>query len=214
MPNPNYAKSDTTISIPLKLTASIKEYENKPDQDIWSAFNKGDELAFNYIYRMYASPMFQFGAQISNDEYILQDCIQNIFIYLRRKRGGLSKVQNIKAYLFKILQRELIRKINREKGTSYDTRNLGEAFFPIEISHETKLIQDEFDEEKKKLVEEALDQLTVRQRQAILLLYEEGMSYKEVAEVMELNEVKSARKIIYRALASLRVLLKNRKQTI
>ena len=53
--------------------------------------------------------------------------------------------------------------------------------------------------------------MTVRQRQAILLLYEEGMGYKEISEVMELNEVKSARKIIYRALASLRILLKDRK---
>src|SRR5690606_624756 len=102
IPNPKYAQSDSAVALPLKLSLSIKQFENKTDADIWNAFNKGDELAFNYIYRMYASPMYQFGAQISKDEFILQDCIQNIFIDLRRKRGGLSKVQNIKAYLFKI----------------------------------------------------------------------------------------------------------------
>jgi RNA polymerase sigma-70 factor (ECF subfamily) len=192
MPSPKYTQSKQATILPLKHSESLKHYENKPDSDIWRAFNKGDELAFNYIYRRYASVMFQYGAQISRDEYILQDCIQNIFIDLRRKRGSLSEVQSIKAYLFKILQRELIRKINREKGTAYSAQDLNERFFSIEVSHETKLIQHEFEMEKKQLIKGALNQLTVRQRQAILLLYEEGMSYKEIAEVMELNEVKSA----------------------
>ena len=208
MPSPKITQSKQATILPLKHSESIKHYENKQDPDIWRAFNGGDELAFNYIYRMYASVMFQYGAQISRDECIIQDCIQNIFIDLRRKRGSLSEVQSIKAYLFKILQRELIRKINREKGTAYSAQDLNERFFPIEVSHETKLIQHEFETEKKQLIEGALNQLTVRQRQAILLLYEESMSYKEIAEVMELNEVKSARKIIYRALASLKALLK------
>jgi RNA polymerase sigma-70 factor (ECF subfamily) len=208
MPSPKFTQPKQATILPLKHAESIKQYENKQDLDIWRAFNKGDEPAFNYIYRMYASAMFQYGAQISRDEHMLQDCIQNIFIDLRRKRGHLSEVQSIRAYLFKILQRELIRKINREKGTAYISQDLNERFFPIEVSHETKLIQHEFEKEKKQLIEAALNQLTVRQRQAILLLYEEGMSYREIAEVMELNEAKSARKIIYRALASLKTLLK------
>jgi RNA polymerase sigma-70 factor (ECF subfamily) len=39
------------------------------------------------------------------------------------------------------------------------------------------------------------------------LLYEEGMSYKEIAVAMEFNEVKSARKLIYRSLGALKFLL-------
>lgn len=210
MPNP--ALSQDSAYLPLKHSESIKEYENKPDQDIWRAFNRGNEMAFNYIYRLYAAAMFQYGAQFSADENILQDCIQNIFIDLRRKRGGLSEVHSIRAYLFKILQREVIRSINREKGTAYNTRELDERLFPIEVSHETKLIQDEYDLERKKMIESAMKRLTARQRQAVLLLYEEGMSYKEIAEVMELNEVKSARKIIYRAMTSLKDLLKRSKR--
>jgi RNA polymerase sigma factor (sigma-70 family) len=206
MPSPKYTEHADIL--PLKHSESIKQYENKPDQDIWRAFNKGNEMAFNFIYRTYASMLLQYGAQFSRDEYILQDCIQNIFIDLRRKRGRLSEVQSIKAYLFKILQREVIRSINREKGSNYSTKGLDDNFFLVEVSHETKLIQDEYDEEKKQMIEAAMKQLTVRQRQAILLLYEEGMNYNEIAEVMELNEVKSARKIVYRALASLKVLIR------
>jgi len=202
MPTPEIAKNSNVL--PLKHSESFKEYENKSDQDIWRAFNKGSEAAFNYIYRSYAAVLYQYGTQFTKDEHILQECIQNIFISLRRKRGTLAEVSSIKAYLFKILQREVIRYINREKNTVYSSRMLHDHFFPVEVSHETKLIQDEYDTEKKKMIEKAINQLPVRQRQAILLLYEEGLSYKEIAEVMELSEVRSVRKIIYRALASLK----------
>ena len=205
MPNPRYDQYADIL--PLKHSESIKKYETKTDQDVWRAFNKGDDIAFNYIYRSYAAALFQYGTQFSKDEYILQECIQNMFIGLRRKRGSLTEVQSIKAYLFKILQREVIRCINREKHMAYSSRVLDEQFFPLEVSHETKLIQDEYDAEKKQMIEAAMNQLTVRPRQAVLLLYEEGMTYKEIAEVMVLNEVKSARKIVYRALASLKALI-------
>lgn len=208
MSNPEYTTRASISS--LKHSEWIKKYENRPDQDIWMAFNKGDETAFNYIYRIYASALFQYGGQFSKDKPLLQDCIQNIFIDLRRKRGNLSEVHSIRAYLFKIMQREVIRSINREKGSAYSARELDERFFPIEVCHETKLIQEEYNLEKKERIEAAMNQLTVRQRQAILLLYEEGMGYKEIAEVMGLNQAKSARKIIYRALAALKTLIKNK----
>jgi len=205
---PHFTEQEVTV--PLNHVESAKQYENKTDQDVWRAFNKGNEAAFNYIYRAYAGLLYQYGTQFSKDEYVLQECIQNIFIGLRRRRGYLSDIQSIKAYLFKSLQREVRRYINQERDSIYSARVLDEHLFPIEVSHETKLIQDEYDAEKKRMIEQAMNQLTVRQRQAILLLYEEGMSYKEIAEVMELNEVKSARKIIYRALASLKNLIHNK----
>ncbi|GEO21654.1 RNA polymerase sigma factor [Cyclobacterium qasimii] len=208
MQNPLLTK-DASIS-PLKHSKSVKQYESRTDMDIWSAFNKGNETAFNYIYRIYAPALFQYGGQFSKDEAMLQDCIQNIFIELRRKRGHLAEVNNIRAYLYKTMQREVVRCINREKRTSYTTCELDEGIFPIEICHETKLIQQEYEMERKEMIVAAMNQLSARQRQAILLLYEEGMNFKEITEVMEFSEVKSARKIIYRALASLKVLIKNK----
>tara|TARA_R110002124_G_scaffold286927_3_gene469271 strand:+ start:214 stop:843 length:630 start_codon:yes stop_codon:yes gene_type:complete len=208
MQNPLQAK-DASIS-PLKHSESVKQYESRTDIEIWKAFNKGNEAAFNYIYRIYAPALFQYGGQFSRNETLLQDCMQNIFIDLRRKRGHLTEVNNIKSYLFKTMQREVIRSIKCEKRTSFSSCEHDEQIFPIEICHETKIIQQEFEMERKEMVKAAMEKLTVRQRQAILLLYEEGMSFKEITEVMEFNEIKSARKIIYRALASLKTLIKNK----
>jgi RNA polymerase sigma-70 factor (ECF subfamily) len=200
--------SPSPLVLPLNQSDSLTRFESNTDEEIWNAFNKGNELAFNYIYRLYVRAMFRYGSQITCDSGLIKDCVQNIFIQLRAKRGNLSSVNNIKGYLFKSLQREIIHKLKKEKKFGRDGLDQEESYFPITVSHESILIQREKDEEMRQEVRHALKALTARQRQAILLLYEEGMSYKEIADIMEFNEVKSARKIIYRGLATLKGILK------
>lgn len=206
--NPKNTTTLPVIPLPHRHAATMEIFKDKTDLEIWKAFDNCDEMAFNHIYRMHAPNLFRFGSQITQDQCLVQDCIQNIFIGLRRKRGSLSAVKSIKSYLYKCLQRDLIRELSKRKGTKISAESLDEGFFEIEMSFETKLIQQEKESEQKAKIQQALSKLTSRQRQAVLLLYEEGMSYKEIAEVMELNEAKSARKIIYRALDSLKGLLK------
>jgi len=100
--NPKLPKNEHSTIYPLGYSESIKVYESKPNVDVWNAFNSGDEIAFNYIYRMYVTVLFKYGCQMCKNQYHIQDCIQNIFIDLRRKRGQLNEVQSIKAYLFNI----------------------------------------------------------------------------------------------------------------
>lgn len=206
--NPKKNPNTPIIPLPYRHAATMELFKEKTDREIWIAFDAGEEMAFNYIYRTHAASLFGFGCQISRDQGLVQDCIQNLFIGLRRKRGSLSEVKSIKAYLFKCLQRDLVRELNKKSGPKYSADLMEGDSFQIEVSFETKLIQQEQEGEKRAMIRDALNQLTVRQRQALLLLYEEGMSYKEIAEVMELNEVKSARKIVYRALGSLKNLIK------
>jgi len=189
------------------LLEPLEEIKDKTDREIWMSFDKGDELAFNFIYRTYVKRMFHYGLQITNDGELIKDCIQNIFIYLRRRRSSLGEILCIKAYLFKILNREIVKNLKVEKLSESRYDEIKEEFFLISICPESILIQRENELANKEMVRDALQKLTSRQRQAILLLYEEEMTYKEVAETMEFSDVKSARKIVYRAMATLKEIL-------
>jgi RNA polymerase sigma factor (sigma-70 family) len=152
--------------------------------------------------------LFQFGSQYSRDSSLVKDSIQNLFIYLRKKRGSLGEVTNIKGYLFKSIQREIIKNI--KANTSFETfeENFLENNFQIEMSPEVSFIKSESETERKMQLQQALNHLTTKQRKAILLFYVEELSYKEIAEIMNFSEVKTARKLIYRALFSLKEFIK------
>ncbi|MDN3668927.1 RNA polymerase sigma factor [Echinicola jeungdonensis] len=179
-------------------------YTNKTDSEVWTAFKKGEESAFNFIYRKYVPGLYNYGYQLCRDQDLVKDCVQTIFIDLRKKRSKLSDVRSIKGYLYTIMYRELFKLIKSKKEDPFEPIEANDRFFPIEVSHETKMIRSEFTAERKRKLDKALNQLPVRQKQALLLLYHEGLSYQEIAAIMEIKEVKTARKLVYRALASMR----------
>lgn len=183
---------------------TVKLFESKSDSEIWSAFNQSDEMAFNYLFRIYTPLLFRYGCQFGVAETLVEDSIQNLFIYLRKKRGDLSPVNSIKAYLFKSLQRELFKYLKADKNWVPIDEDDQVFHFQIELSTESNIIESELNQEIQKKLKFSIASLTSRQRQAILLFFEEGLSYKDIAELMDFNEVKSARKLIYRAIASLK----------
>ncbi len=204
----NPRKSNEPTHITLHSQEIVRIFESKSDCEIWAAFNKGDEMAFNYLYRIYAPVLYQYGFQFSRDSSLIQDSIQNIFIYLRSKRGELSEVANIKGYLYRSIQREIIKNLKAlTKREQINTSALENSFL-IEISPETSFIQNETKSLQITKLQNGIDQLTCKQRKALLLFYQEELSYNEIAQIMDFKEVKTARKLIYRAITSLKEFIK------
>lgn len=206
--NKNPKISAEKTAIPLKHFETIKIYEGKSDQEIWKSFNLGDEMAFNYLYRTYVQDLYRYGRQYSKDEDLVKDCIQNVFIYLRRKRGELAEVINLRGYLYKCIQSEISKNRKNEARFISIEEDYPEDSFLIEVSPETTLINNESAHHRHELLSKSLNQLTSKQRKALLLFYEDGLSYKEIAALMDFSEVKTARKLIYRAIACLKELIK------
>ena len=65
------------------------------------------------------------------------------------------------------------------------------------------MISDEERQDVAATIAQLMDMLTDRQREAIYLRYMHGMSYEEIAELMDL-QVGSVRKLVYRAITVLR----------
>ncbi|WP_192085450.1 RNA polymerase sigma factor [Algoriphagus sp. Y33] len=188
-------------------------YTEKSDREVWNSFKSGDEAAFNYIYRKHVAELYNYGMQICQQEELIRDCLQKMFVDLRKNQGKQGDVHRIKGYLFTVFHRELFKFLKNEKKQHAELIALEseESVFFIETSHETKLIDEEFAMEKKAEISKALNQLSPRQRHAIILLYQEELSYKEIAEIMNFNEVKTARTLVYRAMEKLKEIFEVKK---
>lgn len=185
-------------------------YTEKSDREVWNSFKAGDEAAFNYIYRKHVADLYNYGMQICRQDELTRDCLQKMFVDLRKNQAKLGEVQRIKGYLFTVFHRELFKLLKKEQkyhATWTDLDSEGESFL-LETSHETKLIAEEFAHEMKAELAQALNRLSPRQRQAIILLYQEELSYHEIADIMNFTEVKTARTLVYRAMEKLKEIYK------
>jgi len=173
---------------------------------IWKNFKKGNEEAFIWIYQEYFPKLFNYGRQFDLSEDFVKDQIQDLFIYIRKNRERLADVNSIKFYLYKSIRRRLLPGTKRRIFTiplfSLDQKKVHEL--QVAESQEHNLINDGMEESIKANLSKSLNKLTARQREAVVHFYYEGLTYQEIADIMDLKKVKYARKLIYRAIDALR----------
>jgi RNA polymerase sigma factor (sigma-70 family) len=174
------------------------------DQDIllWESFRNGDKEAFAALFRAHYEALFRYGSKFSPDSELLEDCIQELFIELWQAKSR-TPVMSVKAYLLKSLKYKLLRTFSQRGKLVQLTDKDGPSF---EWSHETLLIAEQEDVEKRRRVMDALGRLPARQKEIIYLKYYQNLSYEEVSEIMNIN-YQVARNLLYQAIKSLKNIL-------
>lgn len=169
------------------------------DRSLWNAFQKGDRLAFEFIYQSHIQHLISYGYKISGDKHIIQDCIQDLFMELWDSRENLAEVISVKYYLFKSLRYKIVRYLKQ-----HHTEDLELVEYRMDDDHfERRLFEEETGIRQSQKLHAALARLPKRQKEAIHLRYFEEMTNEEVADLMGVN-YQSACKFIYTALKSLR----------
>jgi RNA polymerase sigma-70 factor (ECF subfamily) len=171
------------------------------DNQLWDEFRAGSNGALDIIYREYVNVLFNYGRQFSSDNDLVKDCVQELFCELMQCRERLGTTTSIKYYLLASIRNKIIRKVKRED--KFQSLNDFGGDFQIDFAADHDIMHDITSTQSQKILANAFNQLPVKQREAILLYYYEGVSYEDIAKTMEMTKVKSARALIYRALESL-----------
>jgi RNA polymerase sigma-70 factor (ECF subfamily) len=178
------------------------------DLMIWRRFKAGDESAFITIYERYVNILFQLGIQFTPDDDLVKDCLQDFFIALRQKRQNLSDTDDIRLYLFKAFRRRLCAYLKKKTKFIDKREYIAHATsFPIELAADEKIINAQFDDLQLQKLNNALQKLPSKEREALYYFYFQNMSYQEIAVLFNYDHVSSARRLMYKSLRKLRKLL-------
>ncbi len=142
------------------------------------AFLRGQEKGFDYFFREYFRSLTLFAFQLIHDEREAEDIVQNCFEKLWKRRKSLPDIQSIKSYLYTSVRYSCVNFLKAKKIT-------GKALALPEIK--------DFDSDVESLVVLAetikelysiIEMLPPRMRQVFKLYYLEGMSYKQIGELL------------------------------
>lgn len=173
------------------------------DEVLWEAFKSGSAAAFSRIYHQLVQHLYNYGLKVSADPETVEDCIQDLFIYIWDCRKNLGKTDNIKFYLFKALKRRLLVKMQEQQKKDSWLKAAATAGDQADASSEALLISLQAEQDQSARLEKALQTLTSRQREAIYLRFYDKLSYDQIARIMSLT-VQSAYSLIARAMEVLR----------
>ena len=200
------SKDESKELRPLSVSKEINnsDYDALGDSQIWKLFQEGKESAFIHIYQKHFHGLYKYGCQFTNNESLVEDALQDMFIELRDKRRKFFINSSIRNYLFTCLRRRVLlyKKKFNDSTEYYEESEF--RLFDIGISTEQQIIESQIRKENEVRLARVVKTLSTRQREAIYYLYYEEMNYNEIKELMGFTNIRSVRNLIYRALASMK----------
>lgn len=180
------------------------------DEQIWGKFRMGDKAATSRIYYQHVETLFRYGKKFTNDEELVKDTIQELFFDLIRTRENLGKTDCIRFYLIKAFRRRILAELQK-KPNARPAGESDQSIHPFNMiySYEEELIDRENLSQREKLVQKSLKELSPKQREILYYRFSCDLAYDQICELMAIK-YDSARKMVFRALQSLKSSLSGR----
>lgn len=156
------------------------------DLQLWRAMKAGDKQALADIYQQEVDALFRYGCQITADQALVEDSIQDLFIELWKNRATVGDTDAIRQYLLVALRRKIIRQI--KQGVNRTERHLKVVDVNAQAgAADQPLLEAEETESRQQTVSNALRLLSNRQREILYLRYFEDLDYQHIATVLGIN---------------------------
>ncbi|MGB2679365.1 MAG: sigma-70 family RNA polymerase sigma factor [Candidatus Acidiferrum sp.] len=150
----------------------------------------GSETAFDWLVTHYHGPVYSLSLSMLGDTADAADSTQEVFLKAFRGIRSFRRGSSLKTWLYRIAVREALNnrrwfKRHLQKNVSIDAEP-EEGFAPVEVQDTTASPYEQMaTHEIQAAVQEALRQIPEVFRGAVILRDLEGLSYEEVAEVLD-----------------------------
>lgn len=171
--------------------------------EAWKIFiSKGSDEAFSRLYYIHYDMLYYVGLKYTSDIQVVEDSIQNIFVYLLKSRKKLMPVTNVRGYLLKSFRRQLFLDLKKQKRLFLPDR-LTETQFDYFNSTEDVFSEKEEQNELQSALKKCLSKLSAKQQEIIYLRFDCGLSYEEISDILDIA-VDSCYKLVYRSIKTIK----------
>ena len=157
--------------------------ETEKDADILKDIAAGSSKAFRVLYSHWEPTLSSFIFKVTRSKIITAEIVQDVFLKIGMTRESLVDVKDFKAYLFVISKN---RAINALKKSMADLERMKK--YASEVPFNEQPEDEDNDQLPFTLIDEAIDQLSPRQKEIFLLHRHERYSYREISEQLGIGK--------------------------
>ena len=151
------------------------------DALLWQKFRGGCHASFSLLYHRHAAALYQYGTKLTACPEEVEDSIHDLFVELWEHKEHLRSPSSVIFYLLKALKHKIIQ-IRRKQDNVKRLPVEALTSAPAEV-----LSENEGYQEMRRTLARAIEKLSPRQQEVVFLLFYEGMSHQEVAQIMDIS---------------------------
>ncbi|MDZ7690858.1 MAG: RNA polymerase sigma-70 factor [Balneolaceae bacterium] len=191
-----------TVSLFKSIDCNNKRSsENESEESLIEGIQKGDVQAYKSVMRAYYRELIDFAHHYVKSKYLAKDVVQDVFANIWEKRCSWAPNRSLKMYLYQSVKNEALkslrdRKTERKYIDAYLVERGEQKIYPQKIdSNDNKQFRQG--------AQDAIQSLPERARMTYQLHRRDGLTYKEIAQVMDISH-KTVESQMSRALRLLR----------
>lgn len=187
--------ADTTVGFEFDASLGLSAAISPRDEEIalLEGLRRTDESAYETLILRYEQPIFSLVSRLVEDSADAADVVQEVFLKVFRKVDSFRGDSSLKTWIYRIAVNEA-RNQRRWFGR-HRRREVGLDPSPGEVQGYADWLEDPgrspfqltLDHETKAAIEEALKEVNAAFRAALVLREIEGLSYEEIAEILEIS---------------------------
>lgn len=158
------------------------------DFELLDRYRRGDAQAMDQLVDRHAGVLYAYVRRFLRDPALAEDLTQDVWLRVLRRSETFDGRSRFTTWLFTVTRNTCIdhlRRVNRR--TPADAEPSGEAFALEELADPSPPIIEEVSRrELSSLVEDAVEVLPEAQREIFLLREQTGLTFREIAEVLDL----------------------------
>lgn len=161
-------------------------YKKQSDEQLMRLMSKGDDRAFDEVYQRYGAKLaYFFTRKLKHDKEKGEDFMHDLFAKLIDRPELYDPNRSFKTWIYSVANNMCINEYKKMAVRS-NTRN--GLTSEIQISAKDQAIEEKlYEKDFSSDLEKAMLKLEEKHREVFVLRHIDGLSVKEVAEVMEIK---------------------------
>ena len=188
-----------SMSNSLHMTKSRTDrfYADKSDEQLLVSYrDRGDVAAFETLVHRYEKPIYNYLLRYLRNGPLAEDVFQATFLRLHEKCELFQKDRLVRPWLYSLATHQAIDALRKEGKHQAVRLDEEHAVDDADVGTLVQLLEsvtpsprEEAEEhERAEWTRNAVDALPDHQRVAVLLIFFQGLKYREVAEILKVPE--------------------------
>ncbi len=170
-----------------------------PDAALMLAFQQGDEAAFRELYQRNARAMIAFCHHFVRDAARAEELAQDVLVKLYRSRERYRPTARFRTFLYRIAANHCLNELRRGEWAARAPSATDAPIDPdLLASHAATPEETARGAALEDAFRALLDRLPEKQRAALVLARFQGLSYEEIAAVLD-TTVPAVKSLVHRA---------------
>jgi RNA polymerase sigma-70 factor (family 1) len=147
--------------------------------------SNGEEAAFARLYSLFYKRLYNFSISLVRVADIASEVVEDVFVKLWVNRSGAAAIENIAVYLYVAVKNQSLNRLS-VKAREWAVSSLDDMITDVAIADSdpyTRVVTMEM----LNRVNKAIEQLPPRCKIIFKLVREDGLRYKEVAEILNIS---------------------------